>query len=102
MANGQPGFIGAMVSADDQSVDSLIVLGVLAVVAMIFFQGYDLIVLRHEFSPWTFGSGVAAVLTGVGGGKMVRDKIRFKPSTTDVPPNTRPRLPTPPNRGEDV
>lgn len=67
-------FLAALFSTSDDSADSIIFAGVFAVLALVFFTGWDLIALGHEFSPIGFAGAITTILAGIGGGKAVRDR----------------------------
>lgn len=69
------GFFKSLISSSDASADSIIVAGLAAMIGLMVFQGYDVIVLQHPFSPISFAGGAAAIMAGIGGGKAARDRL---------------------------
>lgn len=81
-------FLSRLVDGRDSSADSLIFVALVAVLGLIALSTYDVIAQHHEFYPMNFGGGVAAILGGLGGAKMVRD--RWSPSgEPPIPPDQR-------------
>lgn len=48
--------------------------GFLGGVALIAYTGYEVIWLKRAFDPLAFSAGVAAIVTGTGGGAAIKDR----------------------------
>lgn len=51
---------------DNKTFDTGRVIGVTVILSMIFFEGYDILFHSGKFDPQAYGTGVAAVLGGLG------------------------------------
>jgi hypothetical protein len=60
-------------ASDDRSVDSIIVGGLAALFALIAFCGYALYRDPTSFNPINYGGTATAIITGIGGGRRIRD-----------------------------
>ena len=73
MADTPANFGQALISSDDRSVDSIIMGGIVSLIALILFSGYALWRDPAAFNPINFGSASTMILAGVGGGRRLRD-----------------------------
>jgi hypothetical protein len=69
----QGGFVQSLLASDDRSVDSIIVCGVFALLALIAFCGYATWRDPASFNPINYGTAATALLAGIGGGRRMRD-----------------------------
>lgn len=81
------------IDGHDQSVDSLIVIAFVALVGLIVLSGWDVMMLRHEFSAVGYGGAVGAILAGLGGSKAVRDRFSPQGDPPRLPDKEPPRKP---------
>ena len=68
-------FFGALLSASDPTADSIIAGGILSIVALIGFTGYQL-VTTHHFSGPDFAGAASALIGAMGVSKRIRDGQR--------------------------
>lgn len=71
--DGLVSWTGSLMANKDERADSIIFGGILSIVGMITWQGWDTVANHQEFSPMNFGLGCAAILGAIGGGKAMRD-----------------------------
>lgn len=66
-------WLASLVSRDDVEVDSIVLSGLLAVVAMVVMTAYSLWITPANYSPITFGTGAASVMGAMGAARRLRD-----------------------------
>lgn len=66
-------FFEHLVSGQEGKVDSLVVGGLLVLVALIALTTYIAVQDPHLFNPMGFGTGAATVIGAAAGGKTARD-----------------------------
>ena len=74
-------FITNLLSSDESVTDSLIVGGLLALLALIAFTGYALVQNPASFGPLDFATATAAILAAIGGGRRLRGDNTQSPET---------------------
>jgi hypothetical protein len=77
-------WVTSLVSKNEQTVDSLVVGGLISLVAMIIFQGYQLFLDIHTYSPSSFAGGAASIILAGGGAKAARD--HWSTDDPSIPP----------------
>ena len=70
-------FLLSLFSGDESEVDSVIVCGAIALLALVGVTIYVTIMVPSSFSPMNFGPAAAAVIGAAAGSKRVRDGARL-------------------------
>ena len=68
-------FLSSLVAADDRRTDSITIGGIFSIVCATAIFGYDVMINGHEAGAFSFGGGIAAIITAMAGGKTIRDKV---------------------------
>ncbi len=68
-------FLLAFVNCNDKDTDSIIVSGMVAMLALISLSAYADFREPQAFSALNFGTAAAAIIASIGGGRRLRDGI---------------------------
>ncbi|HEY4136504.1 MAG TPA: hypothetical protein VGO34_14965 [Alphaproteobacteria bacterium] len=74
-----------MISSDDRSADSIVYLGIWMGLGLILISAWDCMVNGREFNAMNFGLGCGSILAGIGGGKLMRDRLGKADQPGEVP-----------------
>lgn len=66
-------FFAQLLAKDETAIDAVAFAGLLALVALIAFEGVDVLVQHHEFGALNFSTAAGSLIAAIAGGKRWRD-----------------------------